>query len=157
MKPLRDKISRFYWRHIATDWQRANHYLRRTNRFYSRQIAEAEKNGKSYEEVNALYAEWGSEREPEQEEIDRLLTAYWLRRAARHHIPEPSRNDPQYWKCDEGGRLEASYLSDAGIDFIDRKLYEKRKRRWEAWIAATAALTGLVGAATGFAAVWLHH
>jgi hypothetical protein len=48
-------------------------------------------------------------------------------------------------------------LTDAGIDFIDNALYQKRKRRWEIWMPLISALTGLIGALTGLAAILWHH
>ena len=146
-----DKVQRFCWKHFASDWQRANHYLRRTDRFYSRLLAEKPR---SHDEAQDLYGEWQSVREDEQADVDRQLTLYWQRRAARHHLPEPDDNDARYWKRDEmRGSLR---LTNAGIDFIDRALYEKRKRRWEMWMPLITALTGIIGAATGLAAILSH-
>jgi hypothetical protein len=118
MKSRWGRIQRLYWTHVATDWQRANHNLRQTNRLYSRLIAEAEKkSGKSTEEVDVIYAEWRAVREPEEDEVARLLSAHWLRRAARHYIPEPDPNDTRYWRPDERcGRT--FYLNNAGIEFV---------------------------------------
>jgi len=155
MKSLWDEIPRFCWRRFASDWQRANHYLRRTDRIYSRLIAEAKKKPNSHENVEELYGEWNAERESEQDEVDRLLTLHYLRRAARHHLPQPDGEDARYWKRDEFRSVRR--LTDAGIDFIDRSLYEKRKRRWEIWFPLITALTGALGAATGLAAILSHH
>jgi hypothetical protein len=152
MKSQWDTIRRFCWKHFASDWRRANHYLQSTNRLYSRLIAEAEKRH-NREEADDLYGEWHAVAEPEQDEVDRLLTAYWLRRAARHHLPRPD-PDPQYWVHDEyrGPR----HLTDAGIDFIDNALHQKRKRRWELWVQLVSLLIGLIGALSGLAAILWH-
>ena len=69
------KIQQSYWRHIASDWGRANHDLRQTNRSYSRLIAEARRKPKSHDEGESLYGDWAAEAEPEQDEVDRLLAA----------------------------------------------------------------------------------
>ncbi len=81
------------------------------------------------------------------------LIVYWLHLAARHHLPRPDENNASYWKHDKFRGV--SRLSDAGIDFIDRVLYEKRKRRWEIWMPLVSALTGMIGASTGLAAILL--
>jgi hypothetical protein len=73
--------------------------------------------------------QWDADREPEQDEVDHLLTVYWLRQTTRHHLPRPDDNDSRYWKTDQYRGV--SRLTDNGIDFIDRALYEKRKLRWE--------------------------
>jgi len=153
MKSQWDRIQRFCWRHFASDLQRANHYLWQNDRLYSRLIAEAKTKPKSRDEVERLNGQWESELLSYRYEVDRLLTAYWLRRAARHHLPEPADNDRRYWKHDELTGLVASRLTDAGIDFIDQKFHEKRNRR----IPLLTALTGIIGAATGLAAILLQH
>jgi hypothetical protein len=90
-------------------------------------------------------------REAEQDEVDHLLTVYWLRLATRQHLPRPDDNNPRYWKTD--GYRGVSRLTDTGIDFIDRAMYEKGKRRWEVWTPPLTVLTGLIAALTGLAAV----
>jgi hypothetical protein len=150
-----NEIRRFCWKHFASDWKRANHYLRKTDRFYSRLIAEVEKKPGHHDEAANLYSEWHTVREPEQYEVDRLLTLYYLRRAARHHLPQPDDYDSRYWQKDEFRGV--SRLTDAGIDFIDRALYERRKRRLEIWVPLIAALAGVVAAAAGLAAILLSH
>ena len=89
-----NRFQRYCWKHFASDWRRANHYLRNTERIYSRLIAEAEEKHDS-DEVRNLYGEWDAEAEPEKDEVARLLTAYWLRRVTRYHLPEP--DDPRFW------------------------------------------------------------
>jgi len=69
MKSHWDEIQRVCWRHFASDWRRANHYLRKTDRFYSRLIAEVEKKPGSHDEVESVYGEWHAVREPEEDEL----------------------------------------------------------------------------------------
>jgi hypothetical protein len=67
-----ERFKRYYWKHFASDWRRANHYLRKTNRLYSRLVAETERKRGNRDEVEALYGEWHAEAEPEEYEVDRL-------------------------------------------------------------------------------------
>jgi hypothetical protein len=139
---------------LRVRWRRANHYLRRTNRLYSRLIAEAEKKPKSRDEVENLYGEWQAECEPEQFEVDRLLTLYYLRslRVITYHGLTITTLDT--------GRLTNSEVcrgSPMPESTSSTALYEKRKRRSHIWIPLIAALTGLIAAATGFAAILLSH
>ncbi len=147
-----DEIQRFCWRHFASDLQRAKHYLRKTDRIYSRLIAEK---SRRRNEAQDLSGEWQAVREDEQAEVNHQLTLYWLRRASRHYLPEPDSNDIRYWKHDE---IRGVFrLTNEGIDFIEDKLYKKRQRHWEMWIKFATVVTGIIGAATGFAAILFRH
>jgi hypothetical protein len=142
------RIKRFCWVHFASDWQRAKHHLRETDRFYSRLMAEAEKS-KDRKLSNEIWGEWQAVREPERDEYDRLVTIYWRGLAARHRVPEPEETDV-YWTTKFTG---VRHLNVAGIDYLDRAIYEKRKRRRDVWSTYLAGFTGLVGATAGLAAI----
>lgn len=60
-------------------------------------------------------------------------------------------SDPTGMKVFRGYRLTVE-----GIDFIEYRIYEKLKRRWEFWLIAIPTVTGLIGALTGLLAVWRH-
>jgi hypothetical protein len=141
----------FYWTRIAPRWQRANHALRGTDRFYAVYVAEAEKKG-DRQEAEARHSEWSAVRQEEQDEVDRLETIYWQKKAARHRVPVPSYGHKPYWE--DGGR--GYRLTIEGIDFIETRIYEKRKRRWEFWFSAIPTVTGLIGALIGLLAIWRH-
>lgn len=153
MKDWMRKIEKFLWKHFASDWRRANHDLRSTDRLYSRLIADAEKS-KNRTEANDLYGEWQSVREPEAHAVERLRTIYWLNTANRNRIPTPEVDDSKYWENDPF--TGAHHLTTAGTDLIEERLYEKRKRRWEFRFMLIGSLTGLIGASTGFLALFAH-
>ena len=145
-------LQKFYWKRVATDWRRANHYLRQTDALYTRLIREADR--KNDEEASRiLYGEWQADREQEQYEVDKLQTIYSRKLAAKYRVPEPPDGEV-FWKrySYRGG----VHLTVAGIDFIEARVYEKWKRRWEFWLLFATAATGVIGAATGLFAV-LHH
>jgi hypothetical protein len=104
------------------------------------------------EHAEELNRDWAEEGADDQDEIDRLTTVYWQRKANGHRVPLPKRERP-YWieSSGHGGRLTI-----AGIDFIESRIDEKRKRRWEFWFLWAPALTGLIGALTGLLAIVLH-
>ena len=72
---LRAKAGQFFWQHFATEWDRAKHYLAKTDCLYERLIGEAEKAGKR-EQADSLFAEWLAKRQPKILEIERLETKY---------------------------------------------------------------------------------
>jgi hypothetical protein len=146
---------RFYWKRVASEWRQANRKLNQTDQLYARHLRDAEKKG-DRDEIDSLHAEWRSDRELEQDEVDRLTTRRWERRATYHRIPIPPHGHAPYWE--QGAR--GYRLTVEGIDFIENRIYEKRKRRWEFWfqfVPVIAAVAGLIGTLTGLVAVWHHH
>ena len=146
---------RFYWENIASERQRADRALQQTDQSYINSLRKAEKKG-DRDEIDSLHGEWSAVREPEQDEVDRLTTRYWEQRATKYRIPVPSHGHPPYWE--EG--MRGYRLTVEGIDFIENRIYEKRKRRWEFWlqfVPVISLLAGLLGTLTGLIAVWHHH
>ena len=137
---------------IATEWQHATSALRSMDRDYARYVAEAEEKG-NWEEVERRRSEWTAMRKEEQDAVDRLATMYWRKKAARRRIPEPPYGDPRYW---EENPLGVRFLTVEGIDFIETRIYEKRKRRWEFWFTAIPSMTGVIGALIGLLAILRH-
>lgn len=123
------KIQKLYWKHMATEWRRANHALRQTDDFYSRLIEDADNKGDE-KQSGSLYG--------------------CRKLAAKYHVPEPE-DDPKFWERQPyRGTI---HLTVAGIDFIDARVYEKWKHRWEFWLLFAAAITGIIGAITGLISV----
>jgi hypothetical protein len=152
LKKIWSSTQHFYWKRIATDWSRATHNLRSTDRLYSRLIAQADAK-RDREGSDSLHAEWRADREPDQDEVDRLTTIYWEKRAQKDHIPIPDYGQPPNWEKSEVKQVYR--LTTTGIDFIENRVLEKRKRRWETWLMAIPALTGLIGTLTALVlALW---
>jgi hypothetical protein len=155
LKEILQAVQLFYWKRIASELQQARRELQLTDQRFADYLHQAEKKG-DREDIESLHGEWRSEREPEQDEVDRLTTRYWERRATKHRIPVPPYGHPPYWE--EGYR--GYRLTVEGIDFIENRIYEKRKRRWEFWsqfAPAITALTGLLGVLIGLVTIWRHH
>jgi hypothetical protein len=151
--PRLRKIRGFLYRRCATEWQLANYCLAETDRTYEALMAQAEKQGKSHEERQELNSEWGAVREPDEHEVRRVETRYWRSKAARHRIPLPPRDEVNW---DHYPHMAASYLTDAGIDWIETRIYQKRQQRLAPVLSILTAITGLVGVLTGLAAVLAH-
>jgi hypothetical protein len=151
MADILTTIQHFYWKRLATEWQKANHHLNETDRTYAAYVAEAEKGG-NREEIQSRSAEWSAVREDEQDKVDRLETLYFEKKARRYHVPLPSYGEAPYWEH----RITGYRLTVEGIDFIETRLYDKRKKRWDFWFSAIPAITGLVGALIGLLAIWRH-
>ncbi len=146
-------VKRWYWEHIATDLQKARHELRVSDSDYARDIAEAKKS-KNYKRARELDEEWGQDVDGARATVDRLTSRYWVNRTRKYHIPEPDYGKSPYW--DQNNFFGGYNLTVAGIDWIQNRLYEKGKKRWEFWLAFTpgiTALTGLIGTIIGLAAI----
>jgi hypothetical protein len=146
-------VQRLYWDRIATQWQRANHELRSTDRNYASYIAEAEKKH-DQKEADRSREEWAELRRIDEEKVNALSSAHYEKWAARCHVPVPPYGSSPYW---QKNWLTGGYnLTVEGIDFIESRIYEKRKRRWEFWLLAIPIVIGVIGAVTGLLAVWRH-
>jgi hypothetical protein len=146
-------IQASYWKHVATDLQRANHDVRMSDRHFSRLIDEAKKAG-NHEVVESLESEWSADLDGDRAEVDRLISRYWQRRGARFRIPLPSYDEGEYW---ENSRYDnRTNLTTKGIDHVEIRIYEKRKKKWEFWFALAPTLIGVIGGLTGLAAVLTH-
>jgi hypothetical protein len=143
------RIRRIYWKYLRSEWARVHNSLRCIDSFYERSIRDARKKGNE-DEAKPLYGEWRAVREDEQYDVDRVETIHYRRIAARYRVPEPE-DGPKYWRRHEykGG----IHLTVAGIDFIEQRVAEKRKHRWEFWLLLITAITGIIGSATGLIAI----
>jgi len=145
-------IKSFYWKRIATDLQRANHDVRVHDRFFSRLIEEAEKAG-NHKEVEALQSEWSADLDGDRAEVEWLISRYWQRRATSYRIPLPP-DDEDHWGHSRFDNRKI--LTIVGIDFIENRIYDKRKKRWEFWLALAPTAIGVIGALTGLFAILFH-
>jgi hypothetical protein len=146
-------VAQFYFENLAGDYRRADHELRKANRYYLKAIREAKK-AHDYKKAEDLEAEWGGDVDGERAAFDLAETAYYLRRAQKYHIPTPDYKDGKYWEQDS--YTHRYTLTVEGIDYVDNRFYEKRKKKWEFWLAFAAPATGLIGAIIGLVAIIVH-
>jgi hypothetical protein len=143
----------FYWNHLAPELQRANHIYEQASRRHLEQIGAAKKAG-DIEKADKLEEEWAADADGERADFDVAETAYFLKIAAKYHIRVPREKEGEYWeRCDYNHQY---ILTTAGIDLVENKMYDKRKKRWEFWIAVAPLTIGVLGAIASVATVLQH-
>jgi hypothetical protein len=121
---------------------------------YAREIHNAREEGRPREEIESIEADAHSERHIIDEDISILVTDYLLMNANRRFVPIPSHDEDGMWKqCDAVSNRYV--LTNAGISKLLASLRSEKKERNEIVLKTLAAITGIIGAATGFLAVWL--
>jgi len=127
--------------------------LRKLEKEYNRIHKSFEKNkkGLSGKDVELLRSEVSDEIWPVYEKIEALKTRRFRQIANRLMVPLPESNDKELWTdlhCAEGRAL-----TDKGFWELKKLIRQEKRERREGFIVWLAALTGIIGASTGFAAV----
>jgi hypothetical protein len=102
--------------------------------------------GKKGEELQLISHEYSAEVDLIDDEIWELHTNYIRKNAAQLIIPLP--NDDSCWKKSKITGL--NLLSAKGVYEMKNKI----RIEYNLWLSYVAALTGVLGAATGLLAVW---
>ena len=127
--------------------------LRKFEKEHNRIEKNFEKHGKglSGEKLELLRAEVGNEIWPVFEKIDSLKTRRFCQIANRLMVPLPESKDKELWKDLHyaGGRA----LTDKGFWELKKLIRQEKRERREGFVVWLAALTGIIGATTGLAAV----
>jgi len=112
---------------------------------------EKNKKGLSGAELESLRADLGSESWPVLEKIDALKTKRFRQIADRLMVPMPESKDKELWQDLQyvGGRV----LTDKGFWELKKLIRQEKRERREGFVVWLAALTGIIGALTGLAAV----
>jgi len=123
---------------------------------YAGEIRKARKEGKTREGIESIEAEAHFERRMIDEDISILVTDYLIMRANRRFVPVPSRDEDGMWEqCDVVNNRYV--LTNTGISKLRTSLRLEKKERNEMVLKILAAITGIIGAATGLLAVWLNN
>jgi hypothetical protein len=117
------------------------------SKFYDEKMAKA----KSINDKEMLHAEAGSEIVPIIEEIDLLKTERFCQLADKLLVPIPEHSNKEMWR--EKHYSYGDMLTDKGIWEIKKLIRQEKRERREGFIVWLAALTGIIGAITGLAAV----
>jgi hypothetical protein len=96
------------------------------------------------------YDEW-FELEPIYEEIVALKTKRFCQIANRLMVPLPDHSDKEFWKYRSDERT--LILTDKGFWELKKFIRQEKRERREGFVVWLAALTGIIGAITGLAAV----
>jgi hypothetical protein len=100
---------------------------------------------------------WKEEEEGFRNIIYSIHTDYLRSEAHRLVVPMPDQTDDTVWRrASPEGKPEFEYLTAKGINDLRAAIRaEKKVRReyWLMWLPMVVAFTGLIGAATGLAAI----
>jgi len=130
--------------------------LRKLEKEYNRidKSFEKDKKGLSGKQLEILRGEVSSEIWPVYEKIEALKTRRFRQIANRLMVPMPESKDKELWTelhCAEGRAL-----TDKGFWEIKKLIRQENRERHEGfmiWLVVLTALTGIIGAITGLAAV----
>jgi hypothetical protein len=107
--------------------------------------------GLSWEKQQDLRGEEGSEISPVLEEIDSLKSRRFCQIANRLMVPLPDMQDKEQWQEESYG--QGRVLTSKGIWEVKKLIRQEKRERREGLVVWLAALTGIIGAITGLAAV----
>ena len=109
------------------------------------------KKGLKGKDLEELHAQEGSEIMPFYEEIDHVKTCRFRQIANKLMVPLPDYNDKELWQDRYYDR--GNILTSKGFWELKKSIRQEKRERREGFIVWLAALTGIIGASTGFAAV----
>lgn len=112
---------------------------------------EKHKKGLSGEQLELLRAEVSSEIWPVFEKIDALKTRRFRQITNRLMVPLPESKDKELWK--DLHYVGERALTDKGFWELKKLIRQEKRERREGFVVWLAALTGIIGALTGLAAV----
>ena len=119
---------------------------------YSAMIREGDKKAGATEERRELISEAAQEQELVDDSINMLVTRDLRRQAEHLFVPLPAYEDQKMWAETTGG--DRRVLTPLGISTVRTAVRAELGQRRESLLKLLAALTGVIGAATGFIAVW---
>jgi hypothetical protein len=134
---------------------RQNREFRRDNAA----VAKARAEGASVSAIRDLQRSQWEENRILDDEITQLESRYICKEAYRLRVPVPERSDGELWE--ESFVIGGWQLTDKGFSVLRSDIRKEKNERWQYWelrtkivVAAATALTGLVGALIGWAAIW---
>ena len=127
--------------------------LRKLEKEYNRidKSFKKDKKGLSGEQLEILRGEVSSEIWPVYEKIEALKTRRFRQIANRLMIPLPESKDKELWT--DLQYVEGRALTDKGFWELKKFIRQEKRERREGFVVWLAALTGIIGATTGLAAV----
>lgn len=125
----------------------------RVRKDYTRRIENARKQGVHSEELEQLISEAWMEETLIADEVNLLVTRFWLRRAQRLFVPTPDRQNREMWG--ECRNRPNPILTEKGICAVRATVRDEEKASREVWMLAVTGITGVIGSLTGLLAVLL--
>jgi hypothetical protein len=126
---------------------------RRLENAYAARIREAGNKVGASEARRDIILEAGFEQGLVDDSINMLVTTQLQRQADRLFVPVPDYEDQKMWTETTAG--DRRVLTPLGISTLRTAVRTEFGQRRESLLKFLAALTGIIGAATGLIAVWL--
>lgn len=122
-----------------------NTKVRALEKFYCGLAKNAEKEGKSRNEIEDIYGQFFAERDPYKLDLYLLKSNILTKKASKYNVPLPDRDKKELW----GTTFGYSYLTDKGRFIVKKAIREEKKERWVAVNQIITPLVGLIGVLIG--------
>ena len=122
-----------------------NTKIRALEKFYHGLAKDAEKEGKSRDEIDNIYGEMFAERDPYKLDLTLLKSNILMKKAFKYNVPLPDRNNKELWEK----TFHYSYLTDKGRFVVNKLIREELKEKHDSVTQIITALAGLIGVLIG--------
>ena len=126
-----------------------NTKVRALEKFYWRLAKNAEKEGKSRNEIDNIYGQMREERYPYELDLNLLKSKTLMKKASKYNLPLPNKDEKELWEK----TFNYSYLTDKGRFIVNKAIRKESKERRDAVIQFITVVTGLIGVLIGLIAV----
>jgi hypothetical protein len=122
-----------------------NTKVRALEKFYWGLAKNAEKEGKSRNEIDDIYGNFFTESYPYRLDLNILKSNILTHKAYKYNVPLPDRNKKELWET----TFNNTYLTDKGRFIVNKAIREELKERRNAVTQIITALAGLIGVLIG--------
>ena len=126
-----------------------NTKVRVLEKFYCGLAKNAEKEGKSRNEIENIYGQMFQERDPYKLDLNLLKSKILTKKASKYNVPLPDRDKKELW----GTTFDDSYLTDKGRFIVNKAIREELKERLNTFTQIITVLAGLIGVLIGLITV----
>lgn len=119
---------------------------------HHRALRAAENKHESREQIAALTSDYRFEDDIIEDEINMMISRYWISKAQHLFLPTPSKEDPTMWS-EASNMPDRKVLTHEGITKIRSQVRAERKEQMEMCLPWLTALTGLIGVLIGLVAI----
>lgn len=125
----------------------------RAQRDYGKRLLQAKKQKEKPDKIEMLLSDASLTYDEYQDEITSLVTQHLLRRAKKLLLPIPDYSHEDLWE--HSGFSNRLVLTEKGIFDLKSKIRSEEKENLQLYLPWVAAITGVIGALTGFFAIIL--
>ncbi|MCU1303644.1 MAG: hypothetical protein JWQ87_3928 [Candidatus Sulfotelmatobacter sp.] len=133
--------------------KKARRDLENVDKLYGAKLEKLEQEKADADTIGLTSAEWSSDRQVAEFELDSLLTKKMMMEAGKFDVPLPHR--PVYRKDDPGSDenehwysnpIHGRYsLTQRGRDYLDDAIWKKEERKYNRWSRYVTLAIGLIG------------